>query len=401
MPSLPAILGGPPVFSRLVPISSATLPEFSDVSGRYQDIFSTGMITNWKYVKEYEARMAEYLGVDHAVAVSSATSGLLLALKCLDLEGEVILPSFTFSVSGHVLAWNGLRPVYVDIDPETCLIDPGQVEAAITADTCAIMGVHIWGNPCPADRLQDIADRHTLALLFDAAQATGSRYLEKPVGGFGRVEVFSCSPTKVVTSGEGGIVATNDGDLAQKVRVGRNYGDDGSYDCEFEGINARMSEFNAALGLASLEMVEDNIERRHQLFELYKKRLGALPGIRFPKTTPGGVVNGVYFSIIMNSTQFGITRDQLYQSLKAERVDTRRYYYPPLHQQKVNARLTPLYQGKLPHTEDISANSLTLPMFSHMSDEQANGVCDAIERLHEHSEQLQSKWAELASKEGR
>ena len=387
--------------SEAVPVSSCTLPEFDAVVDSYKDIFTTGMITNWKYVKEYEDRMAQYFGVDHAVAVSSATSGLLLTLKSLDLEGEVILPSFTFSVTGHVLVWNGLRPAFVDIDPATCLIDPDEVEKAITPDSCAILGVHIWGNPCVADRLQEIADRHGLLLLFDAAQATGSRYLEKPVGGFGKAEVFSCSHTKVGTSGEGGIVATNDGDLAQKVRVGRNYGDNGSYDCLFEGINARMSEFNAFVGLASLEMADQNIARRHHLVELYRSRLGQLPGIRFQKVTPGGVSNGVYFSIIIDQEQFGLSRDQLYHALKAEHVDTRRYYSPPLHQQRVNTHLASLYRGKLPHTESLASSSLTLPMFSHMTEEQVFGVCDAIERLFQYREVVQEKWTEIGSEVGR
>jgi dTDP-4-amino-4,6-dideoxygalactose transaminase len=356
------------------------------------------MITNWKYVREYESSMAKYLGVKEAVAVSSATTGLLLTLKCLDLEGEVILPSFTFSVSGHVLEWNNLTPVFVDIDPETCLIDPQEVEKAITPKTCAILGVHIWGNPCAADQLQEIADRHGLELIFDAAQATGSRYLEKPVGGFGRAEVFSCSPTKVVTSGEGGIIATNDEEFAKKLRVGRNYGDDGSYDCDFAGINARMSEFNAVLGLASLEMSNDNIKRRLELFGMYESRLGKLPGINFPKTTPGGTVNGVYFTIIIDQDSFGLTRDQLYTALKSENVDTRKYYYPALHQQTVNSGLTAQYEGKLPVTDYMSANTLTLPMFSHMTDEEASGVCDAVERLQENAETVRGNWKEIEAK---
>lgn len=393
---LPAILGGAPLFERTIPVSSATLPDYRVVEDSFQDIFSTGMVTNWKYVREYEERMAQYLEVAHAVAVSSATSGLLLTLKCLELQGEVLVPSFTFSVTGHVLAWNGLRPVYVDIDAETCLIDPRAVEQAITPSTCAILGVHIWGNPCLADQLQEIADRHGLALIFDAAQATGTRYLERPVGGFGRAEVFSCSPTKVVTSAEGGIVATNDEELARKIRVGRNYGDDGSYDCAFEGINARMSELHAVLGLASLGMVEGSIAHRRSLINLYQRRLGGLPGLRFQKTTPGGVTNGVYFSIIVDQSAFGLSRDQLYQALKAEHVDTRRYYYPPLHMQKVNARLGRRYQGKLPHTESVAASSLTLPMFSHMTEGEVNGVCDAIERLHRNRERLQRDWPEVA-----
>ena len=397
MSTLPAVLGGDPIFDSLVPVSSSTLPDYSAVEDRYKDAFQTGMISNWKYVREYENSMAKYLGVKKAVAVSSATAGLLLTLKCLDLEGEVILPSFTFSVSGHVLEWNNLTPVYVDIDPETCLIDPREVEKAITPKTCAILGVHIWGNPCAADQLQEIADRHGIQLLFDAAQATGSRYLEKPVGGFGRAEVFSCSPTKVVTSGEGGIVATNDEELAKKIRVGRNYGDDGSYDCEFAGINGRMSELNAILGLASLEMGDKNIKRRLDLFARYEDQLGKLPGITFPKTTPGGVTNGVYFTIIIDEDKFGLTRDQLYISLKSDNVDTRRYYYPPLHQQTVNSALTAQYEGKLPVTDHMSAHTLTLPMFSHMTDDEADGICEAVKRLQENAESVRGNWSEIKS----
>ena len=384
MNNLPAAFGGAPVFEDNVPISNCTLPDFESLEPDYKEIFRSGMVTNSQFVRKYEEQMARYLGVDHAVALSSATSGLLLMLKCLELEGEVILPSFTFSVTGHALSWAGLKPIFVDIDPMTCLIDPDQVESAISPRTAAILGVHVWGNPCLADQLQEIADRHGVHLLFDAAQATGSRYLERPVGGYGSCEVFSCSPTKLVTSGEGGILSTNDKSLADKVRVGRNYGDDGSYDCEFEGINARMSEFHAVLGLSTLAMADANIQKRQALINIYKSRLGALPGIDFQKTTPGGVTNGVYFSIIIDEEKFGISRDNLYESLKLECIDTRRYYFPPLHRQKVNTHLRPLYEGKLPHTDYISDNSLTLPMFSHMTADQAEGVCYAIERLHEY-----------------
>ena len=392
---LPAILGGIPTFESTVPVSSTTLPSFDMVEAQYRDIFSTGMVTNWKYVREYEEQAAEYLEVKHAVAVSNATAGLLLALKCLDLKGEIIVPSFTFSVTGHAISWNGLKPVFVDINPETCLIDPEQIEAAITPNTSAIMGVHIWGNPCPADQLQQIADRHNLPLLFDAAQAIGSRYQEVPVGRLGRIEVFSCSPTKVVTSAEGGLVTTNDDQLAQKIRVGRNYGDDGSYDCAFEGINGRMSELHAVIGLKSLGMAEKSIARRHQLIETYKTRLGQLPGIDFPRITPGGTSNGVYFSIIVDRTQFGIDRDQLYHALKEEHIDTRRYYSPPLHLQTANAHLAREYHGKLPHTEDIAVSALTLPLSFHMTDQQVNGVCDAILRLHHNHEEVQLRWSDL------
>ena len=225
----------------------------------------------------------------------------------------------------------------------------------------------------------------------------GSRYLERPVGGSGRAEVFSCSPTKVVTSGEGGIVATNDADLAERVRIGRNYGNDGSYDCALEGINARMSEFHAILGLASLKAAEENIAHRLHLIGLYKQRLEQLPGIRFQKTSLGGVSNGVYFSIIVDPDRLGLRRDQLYKSLGAEGIDTRRYYYPPLHLQQVNSRRRHLYS--LPQTERVAENSLTLPVFSHMTEEQVNGVCDAIDRLHKYEQLIESQWDEILPEE--
>ena len=388
MTNLPGILGGTPIFENNIPISSSTLPDISQVSERFEDIFTSGMITNHKYVRQYEEKMADYLGAKHAVAVSSATSGLLLMLKCMNLKGEVILPSFTFSVTGHALAWTGLTPVYVDIDPDTCLIDPTEVEKAITPNTSAVLGVHIWGNPCNHQALQEIADRHRVNLIYDAAQATGTRYMENPIGSLGEAQVFSCSPTKVVTAAEGGILTTNNTSLADKIRIGRNYGDDGSYDCEFEGINARMSEFHAALGLATLDMAESHINRRHEIYALYKTHLSKLPGIRFPSDTQGGITNGIYFSIIVDESVFGLTRDELYEALKYDRVDSRRYYTPPLHLQKANSRYAKLYEGKLPNTELIANRSLTLPVFSHMSDVQVNGVCEAIKRIHDHKDAI-------------
>lgn len=393
--NLPAILGGTPIFENNVPISSSTLPDISQVMYSFEDIFDSGMITNHKYVRLYEDKMAKYLGAQHAVAVSSATSGLLLMLKCMDLEGEVILPSFTFSVTGHVLAWTGLTPKYVDIDPNTCLIDPAEVEKAITPKTCAIFGVHIWGNPCNHQALQEISDRYNIKLIYDAAQATGSKYMENPIGALGEAQVFSCSPTKVVTAAEGGILTTNNADLAEKVRIGRNYGDDGSYDCQFEGINARMSEFHAALGLATLDMAEEHINRRHDIYALYKKYLSQLSGIRFPSDTYGGTTNGIYFSIIIDESLFGLTRDHLYEALKHDHVDSRRYYTPPLHLQKANLKYAGLYKGKLPNTESIANRSLTLPVFSHMTDEQVIGVCTAISRIAAQSEAVSDKLSNL------
>lgn len=379
----PAVLGGTPASEDLIPVSSPTLRAYEDLAGGFRDIVTSGMITTAKYVAEFEREVAAYLGVGEAVAVSSNTTGLLLLLKSLRLRGDVILPSFTFSVSGHVLTWNNLRPVFVDIDAETCLMDPAAVEKAITPATCAILGVHIWGNPCPADRLQEIADRRRVVLLFDSAQGMGSQYGGRRVGGFGRAEVFSCSPTKLLTCGEGGVVTTNDPELARLVRFGRNYGNDGSYDCLYEGLNARMSEFHGWLGLTSLRMLDENLEQRRRLVKHYMGRLESLPGIRFQRITPGGESNWVYFSILVDPDAFGLTADELMAAMKAENIQTRRYYSPPLHRQRVYVDSARLYEGRLPNTERVASRALTLPLFSHMTTAQVDAVCLAVERIHD------------------
>jgi len=387
--SLPAVLGGEPAITAGIPVSQPTLPPIEEVGEKFRDIFATGMITTAKYVEQFEHEMADYLGVREAVAVSSNTTGLLLLFKCLDLKGEVILPSFTFSASGHALAWNNLKQVYVDIDLQTCVIDPDKVAAAVSSETCAIFGVHLWGNPCAADRLQEIADQHGVPLLFDAAQAVGSLYGDHKVGSLGLAEVFSLSPTKMMTSAEGGIVATDDTALAAKIRQGRNYGVDDDYDCEFVGVNARLSELHAVLGLASLNKLDGDIAKRTVLMDRYRKRLRDLPGIGFQCLTEGGRSNGVYFSIRVDEEVAPVSRDQLCSALEAENVQTRKYYVP-LHWQKVYAEVGRTYSHALTATEKAASTYLTLPLFSHMTEAEVDAVCDAVARIFQHGAEIQS-----------
>jgi len=269
-----------------IPITKATLPVFESLEPELRSIFSAGMITNHHYVKKLEEELQRYLGVKHVIAVSSCTSGMMLVMKGLGLTGEIIVPSFTFSATGHAVLWNSLVPRFVEIDPETLTIDPQKVLEAITPHTSAILGVHIFGCPAAVHELEAIAREHKLKLFFDAAHALGSKVGERLVGSFGDAEIFSCSPTKLLVTGEGGLVATNNDDLARQVRIGRTYGDPGTYDCEFAGLSARMGEFNALLGLKSLPMLEENIARRHTLVQCYKQELMHLPGVTFQKIAP-------------------------------------------------------------------------------------------------------------------
>lgn len=369
-----------PAFKTPVPITLPTLPTPKKLVGRYKMIIASNMLTNASTVKEFEARAAEYLQVKHTVALNSCTSGLMLIMKVLGLRGEVILPSFTFHATAHAVVWNGLKPVFVDCDRATYNIDPQKAEKAITPNTAAILGVHLFGNPANVEALERIARKHNLKLIFDAAHAFGSKRKGKHVGGFGDAESFSLSPTKLLTAGEGGIVATNNKALADKLKIARNYGDSGDYDCEFSGFNARMSEFNALLGIETLKMLEKNVIRRNRLVDIYKQGLSSIPGIEFQSIDPNDRSTFKDFSIYINENEVGLTRDELYERLLAENIIVKKYFYPPVHRQKAFKKYI-AYDFQLPNTDKISINSLSLPLFSHIDGETVAKICFLVKKL--------------------
>jgi len=387
----PAILGNTPLFDQFVPIVRPTLPRYDDrLARQVAEILQTGMLTKGKYLCEFEGRMAEYLGVRHAVAVSSCTLGLLLTYHGLGLKGEVIVPSFTFMATVHPLIWVGAEPVFVDIDPYTWNIDPARVEAVVTERTTAIVAVHNFGNPAPVAELEAIARRYGLKLIFDAAHGFGAFYRGRPVGGFGDAEVFSLSPTKLLVAGEGGIVATNHDDLAEHIRVGREYGNPGDYGSDFPGLNARLSEFNAILGLRSLEMLEENTLCRNRVAAAFRDRLGHVPGLTFQQIHPEDRSSYKDFSLLVDEEKFGLTRDELALALRAENIDTRKYHDPPVHTHKAYRHLYHRYKDALPITNDVARKSLSLPIWSHMDHDTVAGICHAVERIHRHADSVRS-----------
>src|SRR6202045_4104872 len=254
-----------PAFGNLLPIVDPEGVPGEDFLEEVRGILASKQLTNGAYVRRFEDAAAGYLGVAHCVAVSSCTAGLLLVLKALDLRGEVILPSFTFHATAHAVVWNGLTPVFADCDAKTFCVAPEQVQAQASSRTAAILAVHLFGNPAAVKELEEIAARSRLPLVFDAAHAFGSSSHGKRTGGFGTAEVFSFSPTKLVVAGEGGLVATREARLAEKLRAARNYGDAGNYNPEVLGVNARMSEINAAMALHGLMGLDARIERRNEI----------------------------------------------------------------------------------------------------------------------------------------
>ncbi|MGH2572273.1 MAG: DegT/DnrJ/EryC1/StrS family aminotransferase [Actinomycetota bacterium] len=384
---LPAMLGGPPAFPEGVPLVRPSVPDIEGLTQDLRTILESRTLTNGSFVRELERRAAEYLGVRHCVAVASCTSGLMLLLRAADLSGDVIVPSFTFAATVHAVAWNGLRPVFADIDPSTLTLDPEAAGRVLGVRTSAILATHIFGTPCDVEGLAALAREHGIRLFFDAAHAFGSHRGGSPVGGFGDAEVFSLSPTKLLVAGEGGIIATNDDLLADRCRIGRDYGNPGDYDCLFVGLNARMSELHAALALRSLEGLEERVHRRNVLAESYRRRLAEIPGVSFPQVADGDRSTYKDFSILIEPEAFGLDASAAGRALAAEGIETRRYYSPPVHAMRAYSHLNGT-NGRLRVTEEAAARALTLPLWSEMSDSEVFRVAGALDRIQEAAPRL-------------
>lgn len=352
------------------------LPSFEDMAPGIKHILASGMVTKGQYLHEFEDAIAGHLGVKHAVGVSSCTTGLMLLYQGLGLTGEVVVPSFTFMATVSALIWAGLRPVFAEVDPRTHNLDPAAVEAAITPHTSAIVAAHIFGNPADVEGLAKVATRHNVHLVFDAAHGFGSLYRGLPLGRQGIAQAFSLSPTKLLIAGEGGIVATDDDDLAEHIRLGREYGNSGQYDSAFAGMNARMPEINALMGLRSLTMLEAAALRRNAVVNLYRRELGSLPGIGFQEIRPGDRSSYKDFSITVDAGVSGVTRDEIATRLAHQGIDTRKYYDPPVHRHTAYRQFAPGLE--LPVTDRLAGQSLSLPLWSDMDDDTALRVCAAV-----------------------
>lgn len=355
-----------PAAQKNIYVSSPSVPALDEIVDRVQDILESRQISNFaKYVQMFESNVKERLQVKYCRAVSNGTTGLALALKILDIKGEVLVPDFTFSATGHVVVWNQCTPVLVDVDPQTFNIDIESARRAITKKTKAILAVHVFGNPCEIEKLQSLCREHNLKLIFDSAHAFGSSYRGRPIGNFGDIEVFSLSGTKALTSGEGGLVTTNSPELDAKMQLARNYGAGPDYNCQFFGFNGKFTEINAVLGLANLVQLDALLKRRETIAAIYEEKLRNVPGIRFQKIMPASSVARSYFAIVLDPSKYGRTRDELYTYLETNNIFPRKYFYPPLHAMKA-------YQDyahrALPNATKLSQNILCVPIYPHLAD---------------------------------
>ncbi len=372
-------MGGSPAFVEPLHVGRPGIGDPERFFRRMRSVFEQRVLTNGgPLVQEFEARVAAITGARHAIAVASATSGLHLVAVALGLEGEVIVPSFTFISSAHVFHGLGMRVVFADVDPGTGNLDPAHVERLISPATGAIVGVHLWGRPCSPEALESVARRHGIALVLDAAHAFACSDRGRMVGTFGRAEVFSFHATKFVNSFEGGAITTNDEELAAKLATMRSFGFVDYDRTAHWGTNAKMSEASAAMGLTSLDAMRATIDVNRTHERRYAEGLAHLPGIRLWEHDRNEQRNHQHIVISVDRSAVGFDRDALQEVLIAENVLARRYFAPGCHRMEPYLSLAKGRPPRLPVTERLSDEVLSLPTGPAIDGEAIDTVCAVI-----------------------
>lgn len=374
-----AVYGGCPSFSEKLHVGRPNIGNRSKLLGRINDILDNRWLTNdGPYVDLFEQRIADMIGVKHCIAICNATGALEITIRALELSGEVIVPAFTFVATAHAVRWQGLTPVFGDIDSTSYNLDPTQVERMITPRTSAIIGVHLWGRACDVEAFAEICARRGLKLLFDAAHAFGCSHKGKMIGAFGNAEIFSFHATKIINSFEGGAVATNNDVLAEKIRLMRNFGFAGYDNVTQLGLNGKMTEVCAAMGVTSLEAMPEIVELNRRNYEAYQDGLGGFPGISLIEYDPSECNNYHYIVIEIDPKKAPLNRDELLAVLHKENVLARRYFWPGCHRMAPYSSLYPKARLVLSQTERVASQVLVLPTGQTITPEIIRIICSLI-----------------------
>lgn len=366
-PEKPLYVGTPNVGDR-----EALLARINDMLDR------RWLSNNGPLVQEFEKKICDLLGVKHAVAMCNATVALEIASKALDLKGEVILPSYTFIATAHALQWQGITPIFADIDPESHNIDPSKIEALITPHTTGIVGVHVWGRACDTEAIEAIAAKHNLRVMYDASHGFGCSVGGRMLGNFGACEVFSFHATKFINCFEGGAVVTNDDALAEKMRLMRNFGFKGFDNVIYLGVNGKMSEVCAAMGLTNLEAMEDIVAVNRRNYLAYCEELQSVAGVSVIRYDQAEKNNYQYVVIEVDPDVCPRTRDEIVEALHAENVIARKYFWPGCHRMEPYRTTQPEVWKSLPETERVAAKVIVLPTGQTVDEATVRRVCGII-----------------------
>jgi dTDP-4-amino-4,6-dideoxygalactose transaminase len=375
-----AIAGGKPRFAEPLHVGRPNLGDKGRLMQRIEDILERRWLTNdGPVVRELEQKICEITGVKHCVTMSNATIALEIAIRALDFGGEVIVPSYTFVATAHALQWQEITPVFADIDPETLNMDPACLGRLVTPKTTGIIGVHVWGRPCNTRAIEAFAGEHGLKVMYDAAHAFGCSHEGKMIGNFGECEVLSFHATKFLNSFEGGAIVTNNDELAKKVRLMRNFGFAGFDRVIYLGTNGKMTEVCAAMGLTSLESMEDLIRLNRCNYEQYKKCLAPLSGLGVIDYSSNDRRNFHYIVVQVDPTVSPLDRDELVEVLHAENILARKYFWPGCHRMEPYRALFPNAHLLLPNTERLASQIMVLPTGQSISRQEIETICEIIE----------------------
>ena len=364
-----------------ITVTSPLLPNLDDFHEMLKDIWSSKWITNnGQYHKALEAELCKYLKVPYISLFTNGTLPLITALQALRISGEVITTPFSFVATTHSIWWNDIKPVFVDIDPSNCGLDPDKIEAAITPKTTAIMPVHCYGKPCDTEKIQAIADKYGLKVIYDAAHAFGVEVNGESVLTKGDMSTLSFHATKVYNTIEGGALVMHDEQTKKRIDYLKNFGFANETTVVAPGINSKMDEMRAAYGLLNLKLVDDCIAARQQVAIKYREALRDVEGITFFDDMPGVKHNYSYFPIFVNAEKYGLTRDELYFKMKEHNVLGRRYFYPLISTFSTYRGLPSASPENLPNATKIAEEVICLPMHHELSKEDLDRILDIIVR---------------------
>lgn len=364
---------------KIITVTSPLLPDINEFTKSLKEIWESKWITNnGMFHKKLERALAEYLKVPYVSLFTNGTLPLLTALQALRITGEVITTPYSFVATTHALWWNGIKPVFVDIDPATGNMDPEKIEAAITPRTTAILPVHVYGKPCDTEAIQTIADKYGLRVIYDAAHAFGVEIAGKSILNAGDMSTLSFHATKVFNTIEGGALVMHDEKTKQRIDYLKNFGFASETEVVGPGINSKMDEIRSAYGLLNLKQVDDAIAARKRVAVAYREGLRDVKGISFWDDTPGVRHNYSYFPIFVDAAEYGMTRDQLYFKMKAQGIWGRRYFYPLISEFSTYRGLESSRPENLVNAHRMADTVICLPMHHELREEDVEGIVDCI-----------------------
>jgi dTDP-4-amino-4,6-dideoxygalactose transaminase len=369
----------PQGFDRPVYVTRPLLPPLQEYMHELEAVWASGWLANGgQQHVQLEQELAKVLGAQHLSLFNNGTIALIVACQALRLSGEVLTSPFTFPATPHVLTWNNVTPVFVDIDPETMCLDPSRMESQVTGRTTGILGVHVYGIPCDVHAIDTVARTYGLKVVYDGAHAFGTLVDGKPVSSFGDATMYSFHATKLFHTAEGGALAVSDGDLKKRIDLLKNFGIKNEHEVVMPGINGKMSELQAALGRVVLRHVEAERNRRAAIRRLYAERLREVEGLRLVEL-PANVADSFQYLVMrVDAARAGCSRDQLHERLKRFNIITRKYFYPLCSDYSCYRHLPSARPENLPNAYRLAQEVMTLPLFGGLSDDDVHRICDAI-----------------------